>query len=199
MYRKTMIALMVSASLAAAGCASVPSGSSGSGGSDRTGGSDGSGEQGESGGADGSGRSATGRRDGSGARRGAGERAKSAEFGRCNHCGLVMTEGVGGAGRQFAGPGRGEYHHQHSAGGFQGLPRLRRQRPAFGGRARRVGDQDIGLHAERAAHLAAQEPLVVPAAPPKLDFKSHYLVDFATDEVLSSSAAETPWSPALVS
>jgi D-alanyl-D-alanine carboxypeptidase (penicillin-binding protein 5/6) len=44
-----------------------------------------------------------------------------------------------------------------------------------------------------AARVAAQEPV---SAPPKLNFKSHYLVDFATDEVLSASAADVPLPPA---
>jgi D-alanyl-D-alanine carboxypeptidase (penicillin-binding protein 5/6) len=44
-----------------------------------------------------------------------------------------------------------------------------------------------------AARVAAQEPV---AAPPKLNFKSHYLVDFTTDEVLSASGADVPLPPA---
>jgi D-alanyl-D-alanine carboxypeptidase (penicillin-binding protein 5/6) len=44
-----------------------------------------------------------------------------------------------------------------------------------------------------AARVAAQEAV---AAPPKVNFKSHYLVDFTTDEVLSSSGADVPLPPA---
>jgi D-alanyl-D-alanine carboxypeptidase (penicillin-binding protein 5/6) len=44
-----------------------------------------------------------------------------------------------------------------------------------------------------AAPVAAQEPV---AAPPQLNFKSHYLVDFTTDEVLSASGADVPLPPA---
>jgi D-alanyl-D-alanine carboxypeptidase (penicillin-binding protein 5/6) len=44
-----------------------------------------------------------------------------------------------------------------------------------------------------AARVAAQEPVV---APPKLNFKSHYLVDFTTDEVLSASGADVQLPPA---
>jgi D-alanyl-D-alanine carboxypeptidase (penicillin-binding protein 5/6) len=44
-----------------------------------------------------------------------------------------------------------------------------------------------------AARVAAQEPV---AAPPKLNFKSHYLVDFTTDEVLSANGADVPLPPA---
>jgi D-alanyl-D-alanine carboxypeptidase (penicillin-binding protein 5/6) len=44
-----------------------------------------------------------------------------------------------------------------------------------------------------AARVAAQEPV---AAPPQLNFKSHYLVDFTTDEVLSASSADVPLPPA---
>jgi D-alanyl-D-alanine carboxypeptidase (penicillin-binding protein 5/6) len=44
-----------------------------------------------------------------------------------------------------------------------------------------------------AARVAAQEPVV---APPNLNFKSHYLVDFTTDEVLSASGADVPLPPA---
>lgn len=44
-----------------------------------------------------------------------------------------------------------------------------------------------------AARVAAQEPV---AAPPTLNFKSHFLVDFTTDEVLSASSADVPLPPA---
>jgi D-alanyl-D-alanine carboxypeptidase (penicillin-binding protein 5/6) len=45
-----------------------------------------------------------------------------------------------------------------------------------------------------AAPLAAQAP--APVAPPKVSAKSHYLVDFKTDEVLSASGADVPLAPA---
>jgi len=53
-----------------------------------------------------------------------------------------------------------------------------------------------------AAQLEAQELVTVStaptalAAPPKLGAKSHYLVDFTTDKVLSASAADTELPPA---
>ena len=46
-----------------------------------------------------------------------------------------------------------------------------------------------------AARVAAQEP-VAPPAPPKLNFKSHYLVDFTTDRVLSANGADEQLAPA---
>jgi D-alanyl-D-alanine carboxypeptidase (penicillin-binding protein 5/6) len=46
-----------------------------------------------------------------------------------------------------------------------------------------------------AARLAAEEA-VAPVAPPKLPFKSHYLVDFTTDQVLSESGADVELPPA---
>jgi D-alanyl-D-alanine carboxypeptidase (penicillin-binding protein 5/6) len=69
----------------------------------------------------------------------------------------------------------------------------------------------LGLVLVAAAQLAAQEAVVMPAAvapavvapavvapavPPRLGFKSHYLVDFTTDEVLSASGADTELPPA---
>jgi D-alanyl-D-alanine carboxypeptidase (penicillin-binding protein 5/6) len=47
-----------------------------------------------------------------------------------------------------------------------------------------------------AAQLAAEEPAIAPAAPPRLTSKSYYLVDFATDRVLSASAADIQLPPA---
>lgn len=47
-----------------------------------------------------------------------------------------------------------------------------------------------------AARVAAEEPIVQPPAPPKLNFKSHYLVDFTTDRVLSSNDADLQLAPA---
>jgi D-alanyl-D-alanine carboxypeptidase (penicillin-binding protein 5/6) len=46
-----------------------------------------------------------------------------------------------------------------------------------------------------AAPLAAQQLSAAPS-PPKLGFKSHYLVDFTTDRVLSASGADVPLPPA---
>jgi D-alanyl-D-alanine carboxypeptidase (penicillin-binding protein 5/6) len=46
-----------------------------------------------------------------------------------------------------------------------------------------------------AARVAAQEP-VAPPTPPKVNFKSHYLVDFTTDRVLSASGADVQLAPA---
>jgi serine-type D-Ala-D-Ala carboxypeptidase (penicillin-binding protein 5/6) len=46
-----------------------------------------------------------------------------------------------------------------------------------------------------AARVAAEEP-VAPPAPPKLNFKSHYLIDFTTDRVLSASGADEQLAPA---
>ncbi len=46
-----------------------------------------------------------------------------------------------------------------------------------------------------AARVAAQEP-IAPPAPPKLNFKSHYLVDFTTDRVLSANGADEQLAPA---
>ena len=40
------------------------------------------------------------------------------------------------------------------------------------------------------------QPTSAPTGPPKLAFKSHYLVDFATDTVLASSAADEMLAPA---
>jgi len=47
-----------------------------------------------------------------------------------------------------------------------------------------------------ALELAAQQPTAAPAAPPKLPFKSHYLVDIKTDQVLSASGADVELPPA---
>ena len=47
-----------------------------------------------------------------------------------------------------------------------------------------------------AAQLAAEESAVTPVPLPKLPFKSHYLVDFATDRVLSASGADDELPPA---
>ena len=49
-----------------------------------------------------------------------------------------------------------------------------------------------------AARLGAQEPAAAPApaVPPKLVFKSHYLVDFTTDRVLAAGGAEVELPPA---
>jgi D-alanyl-D-alanine carboxypeptidase (penicillin-binding protein 5/6) len=44
------------------------------------------------------------------------------------------------------------------------------------------------------ARVAAEEPLVQP--PPRLGFKSHYLVDFTTDKVLAASGADVQLPPA---
>jgi D-alanyl-D-alanine carboxypeptidase (penicillin-binding protein 5/6) len=46
-----------------------------------------------------------------------------------------------------------------------------------------------------AARVAAEESIALPA-PPKLNFKSHYLVDFTTDRVLSARAADEQLAPA---
>jgi D-alanyl-D-alanine carboxypeptidase (penicillin-binding protein 5/6) len=46
-----------------------------------------------------------------------------------------------------------------------------------------------------AGRIAAEEPGAAPAAP-KLGFKSHYLIDFTTDKVLASSAADVQLEPA---
>jgi serine-type D-Ala-D-Ala carboxypeptidase (penicillin-binding protein 5/6) len=46
-----------------------------------------------------------------------------------------------------------------------------------------------------AARLAAEEA-VATVAPPKVPFKSHYLVDFTTDQVLSESGADVELPPA---
>jgi D-alanyl-D-alanine carboxypeptidase (penicillin-binding protein 5/6) len=46
-----------------------------------------------------------------------------------------------------------------------------------------------------AARVAAQESIPLPAAP-KVNFKSHYLVDFTTDRVLSASGADVQLAPA---
>jgi D-alanyl-D-alanine carboxypeptidase (penicillin-binding protein 5/6) len=54
----------------------------------------------------------------------------------------------------------------------------------------------VGLTLLVAAQLEAQAPAVALAAPPKLGAKSHYLVDFTTDKVLSASAADTELPPA---
>jgi D-alanyl-D-alanine carboxypeptidase (penicillin-binding protein 5/6) len=43
---------------------------------------------------------------------------------------------------------------------------------------------------------AAEESAPAPVALPKLNFKSHYLVDFKTGEVLSASSADEPLPPA---
>ncbi len=54
----------------------------------------------------------------------------------------------------------------------------------------------LGLTLLVAAQLEAQAPAVALAAPPKLGAKSHYLVDFTTDKVLSASAADAELPPA---
>jgi D-alanyl-D-alanine carboxypeptidase (penicillin-binding protein 5/6) len=46
-----------------------------------------------------------------------------------------------------------------------------------------------------AARVAAQESIPLPAAP-KVNFKSHYLVDFTTDRVLSANGADVQLAPA---
>jgi D-alanyl-D-alanine carboxypeptidase (penicillin-binding protein 5/6) len=46
------------------------------------------------------------------------------------------------------------------------------------------------------ANRAGAQTTEAPAAPPRLGFKSHYLVDFATDRVLAASAADVPLEPA---
>jgi serine-type D-Ala-D-Ala carboxypeptidase (penicillin-binding protein 5/6) len=46
-----------------------------------------------------------------------------------------------------------------------------------------------------AARAAAQEAIALPA-PPRLNFKSHYLVDFTTDRVLAASGADVQLAPA---
>jgi len=51
------------------------------------------------------------------------------------------------------------------------------------------------LLAAFASRVTAQEP-VAPPAPPKLAFKSHYLVDFATDTVLAENSADVQLAPA---
>jgi D-alanyl-D-alanine carboxypeptidase (penicillin-binding protein 5/6) len=47
-----------------------------------------------------------------------------------------------------------------------------------------------------AAQLAAEEPTVAPATPPRLASKSYYLTDFTTDKVLSASDADVQLPPA---
>jgi D-alanyl-D-alanine carboxypeptidase (penicillin-binding protein 5/6) len=47
-----------------------------------------------------------------------------------------------------------------------------------------------------AVRAAAEEAIAPPPAPPKLNFKSHYLVDFATDRVLAASGADVELAPA---
>jgi serine-type D-Ala-D-Ala carboxypeptidase (penicillin-binding protein 5/6) len=47
-----------------------------------------------------------------------------------------------------------------------------------------------------AARVAAEEPIVAAPAPPKLNFKSHYLVDFTTDRVLAANGADVQLAPA---
>ena len=46
-----------------------------------------------------------------------------------------------------------------------------------------------------AGPLAAEDAAVLPA-PPKVVFKSHYLVDFTTDRVLAADAADAQLPPA---
>jgi D-alanyl-D-alanine carboxypeptidase (penicillin-binding protein 5/6) len=46
-----------------------------------------------------------------------------------------------------------------------------------------------------AARVAAEEPAVVPA-PPSLNFKSHYLIDYTTNKVLAASSADAQLAPA---
>jgi D-alanyl-D-alanine carboxypeptidase (penicillin-binding protein 5/6) len=46
------------------------------------------------------------------------------------------------------------------------------------------------------ASPAGAQTAAVPAPPPKLTFKSHYLVDFSTDRVLAASAPDVPLPPA---
>jgi D-alanyl-D-alanine carboxypeptidase (penicillin-binding protein 5/6) len=47
-----------------------------------------------------------------------------------------------------------------------------------------------------AARVAAEEPVAASLVLPKLDFKSHYLVDFTTDRVLAASGADVQLPPA---
>lgn len=47
-----------------------------------------------------------------------------------------------------------------------------------------------------ASRALADQPVVEPAAPPKLTFKSHYLVDFTTDRVLAATGADLQLAPA---
>ena len=47
-----------------------------------------------------------------------------------------------------------------------------------------------------AVRAAAEEAVVQSPAPPKLNFKSYYLVDFTTDRVLASTGAEEQLAPA---
>jgi len=61
-------------------------------------------------------------------------------------------------------------------------------------RAGRIASVAILLIVAVAARVAAQEPAA--AAAPKLAFKSHYLVDFATGTVLAESAADVQLAPA---
>jgi serine-type D-Ala-D-Ala carboxypeptidase (penicillin-binding protein 5/6) len=54
----------------------------------------------------------------------------------------------------------------------------------------------LGVALLVAAQLVAEEPAAAPVALPKLAIKSHYLVDFTTDKVLSASAADLQLPPA---
>jgi serine-type D-Ala-D-Ala carboxypeptidase (penicillin-binding protein 5/6) len=58
-----------------------------------------------------------------------------------------------------------------------------------------VRDTCLALLLLIAARAAAQESVAAPA-PPKLNFKSHYLVDFTTDRVLSTNDADVQLPPA---
>jgi len=54
----------------------------------------------------------------------------------------------------------------------------------------------ISLLVALLAGSAGAQTASVPAPPPKLTFKSHYLVDFSTDRVLAASAPDVPLPPA---
>ena len=76
---------------------------------------------------------------------------------------------------------------------------------SWGGRSLRIACAALVLTA--ASPMAAQNVaapgaaagtsvVATPAAPPKLSFESHYLVDFATDKVLAANAADVQLPPA---
>jgi len=58
-----------------------------------------------------------------------------------------------------------------------------------------IRDACLALLLLIAARAAAQESVAAPA-PPKLNFKSHYLVDFTTDRVLAANDADVQLPPA---
>jgi serine-type D-Ala-D-Ala carboxypeptidase (penicillin-binding protein 5/6) len=58
-----------------------------------------------------------------------------------------------------------------------------------------IRDACLALLLLIAARAAAQESVTAPA-PPKLNFKSHYLVDFTTDRVLAANDADVQLPPA---